>query len=163
MTKVTINKETTVKAEGIHNTKGCKEVVCLTTHKFYTSVLDAAELEGVDKSSVSKCCHDKMTAANGKKFCLLKDIDAHIDDIFAELRELAEKAAAYDAIIAKERAAREAEEKRQAELAKAEATYTKIGAEYDKLAAKLIEIQRKRSSAYETLVTLREQNEAYAM
>lgn len=163
MTEVIINNKSTINAEGTHNTKGCKHVVCLTTRKVYTSGLDAAIKENVDKSSVSRCCHGKMIMANGKKFCLLKDVAQHLDEIFELDRETIEKAVAYDAIKAEERAAREAEEKYAADLAKAEEQCTFLDTLISKLSNELVETQRSCEEAYAHLQFLRETGVQYAI
>ena len=163
MTEVIINNKSTINAEGVHTSKGCKQVICLTDRKVFTSVLDAAAAYKADAGDVSKCCNGKKHTAKGKKFCFLKDISLHLDELFAEDRELAEKAAAYDEITARERAAREAEEKYAADLAKAEQEVERINALYDKLANKLIDAQTKREEAYNTLRLLQETGVQYAM
>lgn len=104
-----------------------------------------------------------MTMANGKKFCLLKDVAQHLDEIFELDRETIKKAAAYDEITARERAAREAEEKYAADLAKAEEEIERVNSLYDKTAAKLVEYQTKREEAYATLRLLQETGVQYAM
>lgn len=163
MAEVIINKQATINAEGTHNTKGNKSVVCLTTREVFVSGLDASLKCNVSRSEISRCCRGQKTTAKGMRFCFLSDIATHLDEIFEADRVLAEKAAAYDEITARERAAKEVEEKYKADLAAAEEQYTHADTLYDKLATKLIEAQRKREEAYATLTLLREAGAQYAI
>lgn len=165
MTEVIINNKSIVSAEGTHTTKGCKEVFCITDRRTFTSVLDAAAAYNAATSDISRCCNGKSRGRHtvkGKRFCFLKDIAQHLDEIFEEDRINAEKAKAYDEITARERAAKEAEEKRAAELAKAEQEVERSETRYNKLAERLIDAQTRREKAYEHLRLLRETNAQYA-
>jgi hypothetical protein len=162
MTELIINKQSTINAEGTHN-KGNKGVFCITTRTAYVSGLDASLDTGVARSEISRCCRGKKHTARKLRFCFTKDIPYHLEEIFESDKELLAKAAAYDEITARERAAREAEEKYVADLVKAEQDLEHINTLYDKTAAKLVEYQTLREEAYNTLRLLKETGVQYAI
>lgn len=149
MTEVIINSKSIISAEGVHTTKGCKQVVCITDRRTFTSVLDAAAAYGASAGDVSRCCNEKRRriTVKGKRFCFLKDIAMHLDDIFTTDREVVEKANAYDALMAAERAAREAEEARQNKIKELEDTIPKLEAKAEKLR---VEMNNTAKCLYET-------------
>lgn len=109
MTKLTFNEKAIINAEGKKNTKGCKPVFCIDTRRTYTSVSDAAEAYDVGPDSISNCCNGKQRTAAGKRFCFLKDVPIHLNDIFSDYSALEEKAKAYDAMQAEKRELEDAE------------------------------------------------------
>ena len=88
MTTLVINEKTTVNAEGILNTKACKPVVNLTDKKIYTSILDAARIENLQPSCICRACSGKGKLSGKKKWCYLRDIDKHLDELFEENKTL---------------------------------------------------------------------------
>lgn len=159
MTEVIINKQATINAEGTHNTKGNKSVVCLTTREVFVSGLDASLKCNVSRSEISRCCRGQKTTVKGMRFCFLNDITTHLNEILVIDPELIKKAAAYDAIVAE----REAEEKRKAELARAEHTYKMLDREYNKTASELVKIQNAKEEAYKAFMALKGQSVTYAI
>jgi hypothetical protein len=165
MTEVIINKKSTINAEGTHNTNGCKKVFCITTRQTFTSVKDAAILCNVSESEVSRCCNGTRgrKTVKGLRFCFLKDIALHLEEIFDLDRETLEKAAAYDAIKAEERAAEEAKAKYEADLAEAEEQCSFFDALIDKLSSELAEAHHSCEEAYARRQFLRETGVQYVM
>ena len=92
MTKtIIIDEKSTIEAEGILNTKGCKPVVCLNNGNVYTSATDAAKANGLSVDVVSRNCLGQIKASRHDKlrFCYLKKINEHLDELTANLRKLA--------------------------------------------------------------------------
>lgn len=124
MKTIIINNKSTIKAEGNLTSKNCKPVICIDTGEVFTSSKDAAEKAGVHYSAMSACCIGKVKTVKGKRYCYMNRVAESLDDITSRLRNLAEleaKAKAWDALQAKEEAARKAEEDRIAAERKAEA------------------------------------------
>ena len=123
MKKINIQNESNIKAEGKLNSKKCKPVICIDTGEVFTSCTDAAESAGVAQSVISACCLGKIRTANGKRYCYLSRVIENLDPIVTRLRETAaveEDAKRWKAYQAEQEAIRKAEEKRQAEIAKAQ-------------------------------------------
>ena len=135
MTNITIHNKTEVKAQGKHTNKNSKPVLCINTGEIFVSVLDAAEKAGVTASSMSRAVtgsRGKITC-KGKRYCFISDVMSHLDEISHHINEREEKANAWDAKIAEEKAAREAEEARQREMSLTEALITKLEEKMSKL------------------------------
>lgn len=90
MTKIIIDEKSTINAEGVLNTKGCKPVVCLNNGNVYTSATDAAKANGLHVDCMSRNCLGKIKESRIEKlrFCYLKDINEHLDELTANLRKL---------------------------------------------------------------------------
>lgn len=120
MTNINIQKESFIKAHGIHHRKNHKPVMCITTGEIYASVLDAAEANGVSYSAMSWVCCGRMKSCKGKRFCFVANVTEHLDEIAECMRIREAKAKAYDEINAKQEAVRKAKEeydRRQAKVA----------------------------------------------
>ena len=141
MTTIILNEKATINAEGNHQNKSCKAVICLDDRKVYTSVLDAAKEYGVGSDGISRCCNGKIKYTKGLRFCFLKDVGAHLDAILSDYSAIAEKAAKYDAIMAEENAAKAAEEKYRADLEKAEEKHSRCKEIYEKAMARALKAE----------------------
>ena len=100
-----------ITASGETRTKNAKPVVCLDTGEVYTSATDAAKANGVSVYSISMNCLGKTATSNGKRFCYIKNIMENFDVLMNSMRDMIDKANAYDEIIYKQQAVQRAEEK----------------------------------------------------
>ena len=123
MKTIIINEKATIEATGTHGVKSHKPVICIDTGDVYASVTDAAEAIGTTISNMSGHLCGKSKSVKGKHFCYLAKVNESLNAITTRLRETSEmeaKAKMWDAMMAEQEAARKAEEKRQAAIAKAE-------------------------------------------
>ena len=121
---INITKCSNVTVNGIHNHPNCKPIYNITTGEFYASGLDIAKVLGVDPASVSGALNGKCKTIKGMRICFVHKIMEHLEEInetnrlrTERERVNAEKAAAYDAIIAEQEAKRKAKEKAEARVA----------------------------------------------
>lgn len=122
MKKINIQNEANINAKGEHTQKAAKPVICIDTGEVFASTTDAAEAAGVHITTMSSACLGKIRTANGKRYCYLSRVTESLDSIVTRLRETAaveEDAKRWKAYQAEQEAIRKAEEKRQAEIAKA--------------------------------------------
>ena len=113
-------------------TKNAKPVYCITDGKIYASVADAAIAEGTHLSNISCACRGKTSMANGKKWCFVKELQAHITDISSTMESLRNDAEKYRAIEAE----RQAKEQREEEHRKAQERVAALKAKQDELKEK---------------------------
>ena len=66
-------KETKEKITKIKQSQSGIQVICLETNKIYPSFGAAMRDTGIDKSSISKACHNKISSAGGYHWRLLTD------------------------------------------------------------------------------------------
>ena len=141
---INIQKCSNVTVNGIHNHTNCKSVYNITTGEFYASGLDIAEALGVSHASVSAALNGKVRTIKGCRVCFVSKIMEHLEEIneqnrirAEQSRVNAEKASAYDAIVAeqeaKRRAKAKAEERVAAHKAKIEALRRQIEEESSSL------------------------------
>lgn len=151
MKNITIKEAAKIDAKGNLNSKRCKPVICIDTGEVYTSATDAANANGTTVWGVSTVCLGKIKTANGKRFCYVQDFPEHLADITARIssmnkgyEEMAAKAAAYDAILAEQKAKAKAEEDARKAKEKAEADRQKaIERATEKLARRRTLYERK--------------------
>lgn len=132
---ITIKNIATINAEGTHNHGNCKEVFCKTTGKFYASLSDAAHSVKGSVGTMSCAMKHRNGVYKGMKWCYVSDIDAHIDDIAADIRSGLEERAAYHAIMAK----KEEIKQEEAKLAKHEANIAEFRKQIDELHNKMMQ------------------------
>lgn len=96
---ITIQNTAEIEAEGIHRNANAKPVICLDTGEVFASATDAAEANGVTIYSISTNCLGKTMSSNGKKFCYVKDVNEHLDELTTVLRSLSDKANKYDELV----------------------------------------------------------------
>ena len=125
-TKITLTSETTINANGIQRTKNAKPVFCIDTGEVFASATDAAEAYGVSVYAISTCCLGKVRTSCGKRWCYIKDMEKHLEEISISVQERNFKAKAYEDIMYK-----------QTELDNAKAEVAKHRAKYDQLSQKL--------------------------
>lgn len=121
---INVTKCSNVTVHGTHNHTNCKAIYNITTGEFYASGLDTAKALGVDPGTVSAALNGRMRTVKGCRLCFVSKIMEHLE-IINELNHLraerdrinAEKAAAYDTIMAEQEAKRKAKEKAEARVA----------------------------------------------
>lgn len=126
---ITIKKQADLNAEGRLSGGCCKPVICIDNGIVYTSATDAARENDTNIWGISCACRGKIKHTKGKRFCYVQDIPERLDDIVAQIRELAYKANEYDKIVYEREAKQKAAEtvaKLEAERKKAEIKLSKI-------------------------------------
>ena len=111
MTNINIQNASNVFVEGSRTHRNCKAVYCITTGEMYASVLDAAEANGVSQCAMSWNVCGKSKTCNGKRFCLVSEMTEHLNEIVENSRVRTQKVSAYDEIVERRKAVREAEER----------------------------------------------------
>ena len=121
-TNIIINERATIQSIGEHTNGNCEPVVCLTEDKIFNSVTDAANHYDASISQISAVCNKKAKTCHKMRFCFLRDIDQHLNEIMENNRRnmekisaLEQKAALWDAY------QKEQEETRQQAIAKVKA------------------------------------------
>lgn len=123
MTTLKLHNETTIKANGVHVRGNSKAVLCIDTGEIFASQTDAAEHLGVHPANVSNVLLGKQRTCKGMHLCYLSKADEHLESITGRIREmqaLEEKAAAWDAFVARQEEERRAAARRIEEAARAE-------------------------------------------
>ena len=87
--------------------KNAKSVYCITTGNVYASTIDAGIGEHCTQSGVSSVCRGKNKTCNGKQFCFVKDMPAHVLDISNATNSSYKDAVKYRAIEAERKAKEE--------------------------------------------------------
>lgn len=149
MIKIKIHNNSETNAQGTSTRGNRKSIYCITTGEVYASQTDAARILGVNHSSISWVVTGRMKTVNGLRFCYCSAITDHFDEIAEAARNAAQKAAAYDAIIAeqeRETRRREEEQKARDQLAMYQAKREKLRAELEKIAQLEIETEAKINS-----------------
>ena len=138
---INVTKCSNVTVIGHHNSRNTKAVYNITNGDIYASVLDTAEVLEVTPASVSYALDDEhKRKCKGMRLCFLSKVMEHFEEISeqnrirAEREQInAEKAAAFDALMAekeaKAKAKAKAEERVAAHKAKIEALRRQIEAE----------------------------------
>jgi hypothetical protein len=108
---INIRKASNVKAVGHHTNGNSKPVFCITDGSVYASVSDAAEKVGVHHSVMSNAISGRSKTCKGKRYCFISDVIVHLDEIATNIYARNQKVEAYDAMIAEQNAAKEAEAK----------------------------------------------------
>lgn len=139
MKKITVQNQAIMSATGSHTHGACKPVICIDTGEVYTSALDAAEANGVTIHSISKNCLGKSKKAGGKRFCYVKDVAEHLEDMTTWIMLLVQKAKKYDTLTAHTRELKEAEQN----LVKYEEKYAALSEELQKTANLITETKTK--------------------
>ena len=125
---IKINRTANITAIGHHSHSNSKPVVRIAPFAIYASLTDAAERNDCTIGAISVVCNKHYKYCKGKRYCWLSDLMEHLDEVNEYMNAQNAKAEAYDAIIAKQKAEREARERlarHQAECAELEAKLTK--------------------------------------
>lgn len=111
MTTIKIHKIANINAIGHHTGKNNKPVVRIAPFAIYASLTDAAEQNDCTIGAISVVCNKKYKYCKGKRYCWLSDLMEHLDEITEGLNTQQKKADAWDAMLAKQKAEKEAREK----------------------------------------------------
>ena len=142
---INIQNEANIKAKGTHSGTVSKPVICIETGDVYVSLTDAAEAVGTTLTNMSAHLCGKSRSVKGKHFCYLSRVNESLDAIVTRLRETSaveDDARKWREYQAEQEAIRKAEEKRQAEIAKADAKVERCQTIRDRIAAQLAEAER---------------------
>ena len=120
-TNIIINERATIQSIGEHTNGNCEPVVCLTEDKIFNSVTDAANHYDASISQISAVCNKKAKTCHKMRFCFLRDIDQHLDEIMENNRRNMEKISALERKAALWDAYQKQEETRQQAIAKVKA------------------------------------------
>lgn len=156
MNNIIISNNATIKSTGEHTGSNYKPVVCITDNMTFNSVTDAAEYYHTWTISISNVCTGKFRTFHGKRFCFLRDINQHLDEMMDNSRNTAEKvselerkAALWDAFQHEQEMKRKVEEERNATIAKLEAKLERrkhiverIDAEYQNAVRRMMEAEK---------------------
>lgn len=111
VTKITLTNESTVNANGKKRTKNAKPVFCIDTGAIYASSLDAAEVLGVNPSSLCAALTGKTQTYKGMRFCFLSKVPEHFEEITTAMKARQDKITAYDQIVGRQQAIENAKAK----------------------------------------------------
>ena len=123
---INIQNATNVNVTGHHSNKNCKAVYNITTGEIYASGIDAANVLETDPSCVSAALTGRSKTCKGMRLCLVSKIMENLEEITEQNRIRLEKVAAYDTMVAKQNAAKEAEERLAAHRANCEKLRAKL-------------------------------------
>ena len=122
-------------------TRNAKPVYCITDGKVYASGLDAAEAAGVYRTAISAACIGRLKTVKGKKYCFVSDMQVRILDISDAMQEAVKNVStdkakeAYEKaksdLLKKIDARKKLIAKEQEKLAKDEAMYAAMEAEFN--------------------------------
>lgn len=134
--EITIQKPAKMVAKGKRCNGNTNAVLCISTGQVFTSCTDAAEQVGTAQANMSRACRITGATTKGKKFCYVKDINEHLDEVAESIR----KANMYDELMTKE-------EKRKELIADVQ----KWESEIEKLDNEMAELVRKQAEANSNL------------
>lgn len=161
MKTININNKSEISGEGNLHSAHCKPIICIDTGDVYTSVTDAANAVGCSISNMINHLKGKLKTCKGKHLCYLSEATENLDAIVSQIRNmnaLRAKAAAWDALQAEQEAARKAEEKRLADIAKAEEKVNRLRDNLNKFREKYSEASALYEDALEELSALRNED-----
>lgn len=145
--KVTIQKQATLEVEGTHDNGNCKEVLCITDGRRFASCTDAAEFYGTTTASMSNVCRGINQYTKGRRFCYVKDIYLHLNEIAEHIN----KSNAYDSMLVEEQQRNAALAEREAERQRLIAEVEKWESECARIDAEIIRLGEQQSVAYSEL------------
>ena len=120
-TNIIINERATIQSIGEHTNGNCEPVVCLTEDKIFNSVTDTANHYDASISQISAVCNKKAKTCHKMRFCFLRDIDQHLDEIMENNRRNTEKISDLERKAALWDAYQKEQEERQQAIAKVKA------------------------------------------
>lgn len=87
ITKINIQNEANINAEGIHTYHTAKSIICIDTGKVFTSVIDAAKDADCHYSHMINHLKGRTRHCKGKHYCYLSRATESLDAIVTRLRE----------------------------------------------------------------------------
>ena len=76
-----ISHATETNPKGKRNNGNTEPVFCISDGSIYTSCTDAAEQNNVTQGTMSEVCRGLKNYAKGKRYCYIKDINKHVNEI----------------------------------------------------------------------------------
>lgn len=76
-----ISHTTGTNQKGKRNNGNTEPVFCISDGSIYTSCTDAAEQNNVTQGNMSEVCRGLKKCAKGKRYCYIKDINKHVNEI----------------------------------------------------------------------------------
>lgn len=134
--EITIQKPSKMIVKGKRCNGNTNAVLCISTGQVFTSCTDAAEHTDVTVSQMSNHCRGITKTTKGKKFCYVKDINEHLEEVAESIR----KANMYDELMTKE-------EKRKELIADVQHWESEI----ERLDNEMIELAKKQTEAANNL------------
>ena len=145
---INIQKCSNVTVNGTHDHPNCKPVYNITTGGFYASGIDIAQELNVHPTAISAVLNDKMKTCKGMRLCFVHKIMDHLEEInetnrlrVERERINAEKAAAYDALMAEQEAKRKAKAKAEERVTAHKAKIEALRRQIEEESASLIEAE----------------------
>ena len=157
--KVNLSKEINVNAKGDHTNGNCVSVLCITTGKVYTSLIDAASAEDCSYSALSACLRGKIKTCHGKQFCYAQKQIEKSEEVLKRLKEFAaleEDAKEYRKIKEEENKKIKEIETIKRKIKKSSDEICRLACKMDELNEKLSETDSKLSDEKDKLYFLRE-------
>lgn len=96
--EIVVSKSAVIKGKGRCHNGNTNAVLCISTGEVFTSCTDAAEHGNVTVGQMSAVCRRRGYTAKGKKYCYVKDINLHLD----EISDAISKKNLYTELLAKE-------------------------------------------------------------
>ncbi len=90
--EITIQHKAVVRGKGKSYNGNTNAVLCISTGDILTSTRDAANYADVTPGFMSNVCRGNSASAKGKRYCYVKDITEHLDEVAESIR----KANMYD-------------------------------------------------------------------
>lgn len=96
--EVTIQRKAIIRGKGKSLNGNTNAVLCISTGDVFTSCTDAANHADTTVGHMSNVCRGNSQSAKGKRYCYVKDINEHLDEVAESIR----KANMYDEFMTKE-------------------------------------------------------------
>lgn len=96
--EVTIQRKAIIRGKGKSLNGNTNAVLCISTGDVFTSCTDAANHADTTVGHMSNVCRGNSHSAKGKRYCYVKDINEHLDEVAESIR----KANMYDELMTKE-------------------------------------------------------------
>ena len=95
--EIVIQRNAIIRGKGKCYNENTNAVLCISTGEVYTSCTDAAISNDVGVGTMSNACRGKSRTTKGKKYCYVKDINEHLDEVAEAIR----KSVMYDEFLTK--------------------------------------------------------------
>lgn len=96
--EITIQRKAIIRGKGKSCNGNTNAVLCISTGEVFTSATDAARNAGATQGHMSNACRGLKGSVKGKRYCYVKDINEHLDEVATSIR----KANMYDEFMTKE-------------------------------------------------------------
>lgn len=96
--EVVIQRKAIIRGKGKSCNGNTNAVLCISTGDVFTSCTDAANHADVTQGHMSSVCRGNGHSVKGKRYCYVKDINEHLDEVAESIR----KANMYDEFMTKE-------------------------------------------------------------